>query len=83
MDILNPGYVRVELDPEEIHELSIDILRSLDVEGVTSGAAVASLALSLGRLVSPVRPMDEGMEMQFIQDMVEWAISYFADGKVN
>lgn len=74
---------RVEFDFEELHELSLVLLKSLEESGVTEGVASLALALSLGRLLSPERPMEEPAELAYIQAAITWSGAFFAEGEIN
>lgn len=66
----------------EVHDLSLDLLQTLEEEGVTIGLGVAGLALSIGRLLSQA-VLEEKDEVKFTQDLLEWASMYFVPGGVN
>lgn len=63
----------------EVHNESVDLLALL--EGKEVGIGLASLALSMARLLSPEQLTDKE-EVKFIQDCLEWGGVYFA-GKGN
>lgn len=73
----------ISLEYEEVHDVSVDLLRFLEVEEVEVGTAVAALALSFGRLLSPVKPMADDAEIHFMQQIMEWAGMYFAEGRTH
>ena len=80
---MNPTLVKVEFDMEEVHGLSLDLLRSFEEGGVPINLGVVSLAMSLGRLMAP-KPMTQEETARFIQGILEFGGMYFADeGKVN
>lgn len=68
-----------EYDMREVHDLSMSVLRVLENEDVDIGLAAISLALSLGRLLSPTQPMTEETEMVFIDHLMEHLGLYFYD----
>lgn len=80
---MNQVFTRVEFDFDELHELSMTLLRQLEDAGVTEGVASLALALSLGRLLSPERPMEEDVELAYIQAALTWSGAFFATGGVN
>jgi hypothetical protein len=81
MDGAGPFRPAVTVDMEDVHDMSVDILHAIDGEPLQ--IAVAATALTLGRLLSPVHPMEQEQEMAFIQAMVEYGRIFFADGTVN
>lgn len=83
MEILNPNQVRVEFDMAEVHDLSVEFLTLLEESGSDMGLGAASLALSLGRLLSPEAPMEVNKEIAFIQMILEYGGMFFAHGGVN
>lgn len=67
----------VEMDYEEVHNVSVGILQALEANHVPLNVGVAGAALTMGRLLSPV-PMDEDEEMNLVNDLMEWIGVYFA-----
>lgn len=75
---------RASYDLTEVHDLSVEILEFLEDQDITVGLAVASLALSLGRLMNPRQgPLSEAEEINYTQNLMEWSHTFMADGKVN
>lgn len=79
---LNQAQVSIAVDMGEVHDISLDLLRSLEDAEVDLTTAAAALAMSLGRVLSP-RVLEQEDEERFMQNMFEWASMYFTDGKVN
>lgn len=75
--------IKVSFNMQEVHNSSVDLLQLLEAENVDERTAVAALALSAGRLLSPKRPMEMENEIGFIQEFLNWAGLYFHEGTVN
>lgn len=72
----------VTFDSEEVAELSMDLLASLDDSGVELSLGTAALALSLGRIMAQ-RRLTTKEQLKFVQDLLEWSGMYFAEGGTN
>ena len=82
MNETNQPLGKVEIDMQEIHELSLDILTFLEEEGCNISQGVAVCGMSIGRLLSN-KAMSADEEMAFIQAVVEFGATYFTGGPLN
>lgn len=67
-------------DREEVEDISLGILEELEEQGIDKPLAQVSIALTLGRLLSPAQPLDHDEGVAFVKGIIEWAKLYFADG---
>lgn len=81
-EVINTATATVEFDMGEVHGISLDLMRTLEEDGITIGLGVAALALSLGRLLSQ-NVLEEKDEIKFTQDILEYASMYFVPGGIN
>jgi hypothetical protein len=68
---------------EEAHDLSVDLLQFMDDEEIPTEHAIVALALTLGRLMSPVKPLSDDDAAKFIQTALEFSALFFANGRVH
>lgn len=66
----------------EVHDISLDLLRSLEDADVGTADSAASLALSLGRVMAE-RAMETEEAVRFIQSIFEFCAMYFHEGVTN
>lgn len=72
----------VTFDHEEVHAVSVDLLKLLELQGVSVGVAASALGMSLGRL-SSLTPLSADEEITFVQALFDWLGAYYAEGSVN
>ena len=71
------------VDYNEVHEVSVELLKMLQMSGSSVSVGASALALSLGRCLTP-NPMSDDEEIKFVQDALEWTGMYLgSDGGVN
>lgn len=68
--------VKHELTHEDVHTLSVGILNSMMEEEISPEMAIAGLAMTLGRMLSPEMLGPEA-EVEFVQALTEWGSMYF------
>jgi len=82
VEVLSPTVVRIDVNMEEVHELSLDLLRSFEEGGVPINLATVAIVMSLGRLMSP-KPMEEEKMMEWIQSLLHFGGMFFVEGEAN
>jgi hypothetical protein len=75
---LSDTLVKHELDHEDVHEVSVGLINALMEHEVSPELAIAGLALSLGRFMSP-QVLEADNEVSFVQDLSEWISMYFME----
>ena len=84
----NPGgsapisAVHLVVNMEEVHEISLDLLRSLEDSGVEVNLARVAVAMTLGRLAAPEGTEQEEM-VKYIQSVLEFSGMYFVSGTLQ
>lgn len=76
------GMTRIQFDFQKVHEKSVDVLTMMEDSRTEVSIGIVALALSLGRLLSPEILKDEE-EVKFIQALIEFGGTYFAEGVPN
>lgn len=74
------GYCTVS--HEEAHAVSVGLLRYLESLEVNEETALAGLAMSVGRIVSP-KILSAPEEADFLKSLYEWASLYFMPGTLQ
>lgn len=59
----------------ETHRLSMAVVHLLERE--TIGSAIAACGLTIARLCNPTARLTEEQEIKFVQELMEWAGSYW------
>lgn len=82
LDITSSNSARIQLDYDEVHAKSVDLLKYLEKSDATVSSGIAALVMSIGRLLSP-KTMNVDSEIHYIQDCLDWHGMYFSDGGMN
>jgi hypothetical protein len=80
MQILSTDLSSVTFNHGEIHHLSVEFLRFLHESDVSVGDGALASALTLGRLMSPVKLTEEA-ERQFLEALMSFVGAFFVEGE--
>lgn len=78
-----PFGATVTVSFQEAHEVSVGLLRFFEENEIKVGPAMASLVLTLGRLIGGPKELPDEVEVDFIKSAIDWAGAYFAEGGSN
>lgn len=74
---------KVQYDMDEIHDISVELIKYLEEEEIEVGLGILSLALSLGRLLAPHPPLSEDNGIKFVHNILDFAGMYFVEGSIH
>lgn len=73
------GFQEIAVDMGEVHEVSVDLLSSMQESGIEFPVMLAAVVMSAGRLLAP-RELQPSEEIQWIKDMFAFGSAYFTTG---
>lgn len=72
----------LSFDHGEVHNLSVEVLKTLSTTEASAGDAALACFLSAGRVLAG-KKLTEEEELRFLHASIEWVGAYFADGEDN